>query len=840
MSATEKHIGGESRDRSASAQRTVMKRKIFTFLAIFIVAVFAASFVACERANAPVPPDVQGGGSAETVNIYFYSDGVLYGISVCAEGTLALPRDPQKKGYSFAGWFYDEEGTIPFVLDEYLGSDKDGDLTLYAVWNKTDEPSGDGGGEVVPPDDEEKDPLPPAGGDDESGATGGGDEVGEGDGTDEGTDSEDPPVQEEKTYTVTFVMDGEVIDTQKVKEGGSAILPLSWFSVTDGVLYSLTVDGNYTDVVRDETVVLGTKEADEEEKGLFALGYLTLLIKNGKMYIDSVSSAYPLDYIVLPSAWGYFAINGIKDGAFAHASHIKRVTVGAYCTEIEWSAFDGLPLLEEVSFDTDNAEYSARGLFVLDKDGDELIKYLGSETEISIPDGIKSIASEAFSGEDVEKAVVPDGVTELGERAFADCVSLTSLSLPDSLVTIGKSAFENCSALAEIRLPAGVKRIGDRAFADCKSLATVNYDVTNADALAEGNAVFSGTGGENGFAVNVGENVLSVPARLFDARGEGAPLLTAVTFAECGALSTIGSHAFAGTDIETLVIPTTVTRLSSGAFNGCDKLTRVEYRAVNEEMPEAEATAFDGAGAEGSVFLIGKEVKAIPDRLTFSLTGKMNFARLEFEEGSICESIGALAFAGSSVSGKTVLPASVGKIGDGAFAYCDALTAIEVEDGGGTYTSKDGVLYGADGTLVAYPAGRKGESYEVDDATTGIKAYAFAGAVRLERVKFSCARVGDMAFNGCNALREAVLEEGVERIGTGAFSQCVSLTAAIMPPSVRSIGENAYMSCSALATAELNEGLISVGSRAFAYCPLLTEVGLPSTVTDVGEDVFAK
>ena len=817
-----------------------MKRRILIVFVLIAVAVFAASFVACERADVPSASDDNGGESAEIINIYFYSDGVLYGISVCAEGTLALPKDPQKNGCSFAGWFYDEEGTIPFVLDEYLGSDKDGDLTLYAAWNETGDPSGDGeGGEEIPPDDEEGNGgqvLPDEG--DGNGDAGDGEEGGEEEG--DGEDDPKPPVPEEKTYTVTFVMNGEVIGTQKVKEGGSAILPLDRFFVADGVLYSLIADGNYTDVVKDETVVLVREEADEEEKGLYALGYLTLLIKDSKLYVDSVSSAYPLDYIVLPSSWGYFAINGIKDGAFARVPHLKSVNVGAYCTEIEWSAFDDLPLLEEVGFSADNDRYSARGLFVLDKDGDELIKYVGGETELLVGGGITAIAAGAFEGENIISVTLPEGVVSLGERAFADCLSLTSLTLPDSLAVIGKSAFENCSALEKIRLPAGVKTIGDRAFAECGSLSTVNYDAVNADALVQGNAAFSGTGGEKGFAVIVGENVVSIPARLFDARGVGAPLLTSLTFADNGALTSIGSHAFAATDIQTLVIPASVTRLASGAFSGCEKLMRVEYRAANEIPPVAEATAFGGAGAEGSVFVIGKEVKSVPDYLIFSLSDKVNFTRLEFEAESVLESIGALAFAGSSVAGETVLPASVGKIGDGAFAYCDALTYISVEEGGATYLSEDGVLYGVDGTLVAYPAGRGDESYTVKDGTSDIKAYAFAGAVYLADVEFSCTRVGDMAFNGCDSLRGAILSEGVEEIGTGAFSYCSLLGAAVMPSTLRKIGENAYINCTSLAVVTLNEGLLSIGSRAFAYCPALGETDLPSTVTDIGEDVFAK
>lgn len=65
-----------------------------------------------------------------------------------------------------------------------------------------------------------------------------------------------------------------------------------------------------------------------------------------------------------------------------------------------------------------------------------------------------------------EEAVIPEGVTALGNEAFAGG-RLKSVSLPDSLETIGDSAFNSCPALTQITLPEGLRSIGKGAFSNC-------------------------------------------------------------------------------------------------------------------------------------------------------------------------------------------------------------------------------------------------------------------------------------------------------------------------------------------------------------------------------------
>ena len=63
-------------------------------------------------------------------------------------------------------------------------------------------------------------------------------------------------------------------------------------------------------------------------------------------------------------------------------------------------------------------------------------------------------------------------VETIGERAFADCFSLTSVVLP-STIQIGETAFLNCIRLTSIDLPSATT-IGEKAFLNCTSLTSVN------------------------------------------------------------------------------------------------------------------------------------------------------------------------------------------------------------------------------------------------------------------------------------------------------------------------------------------------------------------------------
>lgn len=89
---------------------------------------------------------------------------------------------------------------------------------------------------------------------------------------------------------------------------------------------------------------------------------------------------------------------------------------------------------------------------------------------VNLSSAISSIPADTFAHCSSLRFTVPDGITEIGDNAFAHCYSLTSAELPDSVVFVGSSVFEHCHRLERAAIPASVVFIGDDAFAWCISL----------------------------------------------------------------------------------------------------------------------------------------------------------------------------------------------------------------------------------------------------------------------------------------------------------------------------------------------------------------------------------
>lgn len=98
-----------------------------------------------------------------------------------------------------------------------------------------------------------------------------------------------------------------------------------------------------------------------------------------------------------------------------------------------------------------------------------------SLTSITIPDGVTSIGYGAFEGcSNLTRISIPDSVTSIGESAFSYCWSLTSISIPDSVTSIGYCTFSDCTSLTSINIPNSVTSIEGSAFKDCSSLTSIN------------------------------------------------------------------------------------------------------------------------------------------------------------------------------------------------------------------------------------------------------------------------------------------------------------------------------------------------------------------------------
>ena len=125
-----------------------------------------------------------------------------------------------------------------------------------------------------------------------------------------------------------------------------------------------------------------------------------------------------------------------------------------------------------------------------------------SITSVALPDSVTSINYSAFKGCVQLTTITYGNNVEIGSRAFYDCASLTDVVLSDGTTIIASGAFNGCTSLTNITIPDGVTTIGTGAFARCKSLSEITlpnsvttiedstfYTCSNLSSITLGNSV---------------------------------------------------------------------------------------------------------------------------------------------------------------------------------------------------------------------------------------------------------------------------------------------------------------------------------------------------------------
>ena len=103
--------------------------------------------------------------------------------------------------------------------------------------------------------------------------------------------------------------------------------------------------------------------------------------------------------------------------------------------------------------------------------GDYAFRDCASITSVTIPNTVTAIKSFAFYGCSAMTSVnMPATVTEIGMGAFEGCASLTQMVLPKGIEVIENETFFGCKSLKGIVIPASVTAVGEEAFSRCAAL----------------------------------------------------------------------------------------------------------------------------------------------------------------------------------------------------------------------------------------------------------------------------------------------------------------------------------------------------------------------------------
>ncbi len=308
--------------------------------------------------------------------------------------------------------------------------------------------------------------------------------------------------------------------------------------------------------------------------------------------------------------------------------------------DVEYYDCDWILLFSDISlYAVWEERHGSRAEWTISADGRLTAVKLNGDKEVTIPSNVKTIGNMAFNHlADVEKVVIPSSVAKIEPYAFAGCTGLKEVSLGQGLVEIGNYAFSGCTALEDVFVPGSVTRFGEGVFQGCVELKAAAF-------------------------------------------GNGVGQVPYATFMYCDALSSvslpatiwlIGDYAFGSCEsLKTLVIPASVTSISSKAFYGAGIETFEVVHLGNYSYfdPDSALVAWNSmtlvaAPAGRTDYEVPAECRAVGP-YAFSMCPGLKSVRI----GPDVTEISANAFVGCQKIEVAILPVAFeGNLPEGLFA----------------------------------------------------------------------------------------------------------------------------------------------------------------------------
>ena len=623
-----------------------------------------------------------------------------------------------------------------------------------------------------------------------------------------------------------------------------------------------TTEGDGTAKVKERDYTTGIVELEFKPGENYVFDKATYEDKNGNVVdIEPVDGVYSINT----------ADDSLFDGDINVKAYFRQVTgnCGKNGDKVTW-AFDEATGTLTISGTGEMEDWGSANDVPWNK-------YLGLINSVTISDGVTSIGDSAFATcKSLTSIDIPASVTSIGNRAFVVCESLASITVPEGVTSIGDSAFGRCSSLTNITIPEGVTSIGDSVFSNCSSL----------------------------ISVTIPDSVTSIGDYAFGF----CKSLTSIEIPE--SVTSIGEFAFSASEnLTSIEIPNSVYSIEDEAFVDCTGLEKVVFWA--DFTGNYDVSAFGRTGLKTVVFtkdfsnsefgkglvdlypdvekhyiysaisynndnhgtIDGKGRSYGTDVVEFTVTPKDGYTlnRIEFTDDSNNTTV-----LKPDNDGKYTMPDSeytatvkayfmrcgtCGKNGDNLIWTLDDQGTLTISGTGEmadwnyfTDTSntspwyeyfpdikkvivKDGVT--AIGSF-AFSGLDRVESVTISDSVTSIGEGVFIACINMKSIKLpkNLTVISKSMLEMCLSLKNLDIPEGVTSIGDSAFGSCSSLTSIIIPEKVKSIGDGAFAGCSSLSSINIPDGVTTIGEATFSGCSSLISITIPEKVTSIGDSAF--
>lgn len=514
--------------------------------------------------------------------------------------------------------------------------------------------------------------------------------------------------------------------------------------------------------------------------------------------------------------------------------------------------------------------------------GKELVGYTGTDSVVTVPNGIEVIGRGAFAANpNITEVKLPDTVIEISYGSFADCTALQKITLPNSVTVVGDSAFNHCVNLQSVTIGSGLRTLGSGAFADCDSLSSVRIAANNnyfscVDGViydVSQSKIYQYLAGRQSRQYRMPDTVTDIVRYAF----WGCDQLEDITFSS--GLTKIPDYAIADAgSIETVTINAPLCTIGLKAFDGCRLLKQVIFPV---SVTEIHDTAFDSCNKE-ALFVCdaGSYVERYAAAHGFETNQSPVYQISYFDEGKAEQSAQYIASDTKPTNGKEDMSGQNTDTGNNASG-----TSYQPTDDvvlGGARIVSDRVFVMAGNMVVTDGSTLSGSQESV--TLSAIADYAYYNQTDLTNFDFTTSGpvevIGQLAF-ARSGMTQAVLPEGLRTVSYGAFYHCDHLTDVVIPPTVTNVeayafehtpwlenwrdssetedylivGDGVLISYKGsdevivipenvkyiasgvfrdhheLTSVTFPAGLISIGSYAFAGCSRLTEkIGLTDTV----------